>query len=106
MRKVEKIEKKLIWSVIEEMIDEITTVQAYSTYVNSSIKKDTVKVSNKITKGVVKQMTLEVAMETLADLKINNVLLTQSEMQEDNTNQILNQIKQQNIALDTIETSN
>lgn len=66
-RKVNKVEKKLIWSVIEEMIDEMTTVQTYSTFVNCNLKKEIAQFNNKTIKTVVKQMTLEVAMQALAD---------------------------------------
>lgn len=69
-----KYERYLLQDIVEQMIDELTTVGAYEVYVNSNIKKDMAKTSNKIVKDVVKKMTLEVALDAIADETMTSVL--------------------------------
>lgn len=39
-RKGNKIERSIIWNVIEEMIDEFTEVEAYTNYIRCNMKRD------------------------------------------------------------------
>jgi hypothetical protein len=64
----------LLQDVVEAMIDELTTVSAYEVYVSSSLKKDMAKTSNKMIKEAIKKMTLEVAMNAIADETMSSVL--------------------------------
>lgn len=82
MRKTNKLEKRLLWSFIEDLIDEMTTVQVYANYVNCNLKKEVVKARNHLLKDVVEEMTLEIAMTALADSRINS-LLNESKNQTD-----------------------
>ena len=46
-------------NIVEAMIDELTTVCTYSTYVQCNIKKDINKTSSRLVKNVVKDMCRE-----------------------------------------------
>lgn len=81
-RKSNKVDKMLLWSVIEDLIDEMTTVQVYANYVHCNLKRDMVKARNHMVKEVAEQMALEVAMKALADLKVDNAL-SESKSQND-----------------------
>jgi hypothetical protein len=70
--KKQRKQEKEINDILERMVDDQITVLAYKVYIDLSMKKDALRQRNKILSTVTKQMTLEVAQDSLNEFSIEN----------------------------------
>jgi hypothetical protein len=55
----------MLTTVVEEMIDDMTSLHAYETYVHFCVKKDIIKTRNSMIKSLMAEMCAEISKEEL-----------------------------------------
>ena len=64
---LKRIEKNILIDIVESMIDDLTTVESYKTYVHTNVKKDIHKTHKLMINRVVNSMCLDIAKVEIAN---------------------------------------